>query len=116
MAVTIQLKRGSSAAWKRLNPVLSIGEPGFEKDTNRLKIGDGFTPWNELPYQDEIQIEIFNADDVKSFPKEGNVNMIYKASQTAELYQWNPINGSYELLNVGKFSDIKLINGGNANG
>lgn len=42
--------------------------------------------------------------------------MIYKASQTAELYQWNPINGSYELLNVGKFSDIKLINGGNANG
>lgn len=50
MAVTIQLRRGSSAAWKRLNPVLSVGEPGFEKDTNKLKIGDGFTPWNELPY------------------------------------------------------------------
>ena len=54
MAVTIQLKRGSSLAWQRLNPILAIGEPGFEKDTYRLKIGDGFTPWNELPYQDEI--------------------------------------------------------------
>lgn len=54
MAVTIQLKRGSSLAWQRLNPTLAIGEPGFEKDTYRLKIGDGITPWNELPYQDEI--------------------------------------------------------------
>lgn len=50
MAAIIQLKRGSSTAWKRLNPVLAIGEPGFEKDTGRLKIGDGISSWNELPY------------------------------------------------------------------
>ena len=116
MAVTIQLKRGSSTAWKKLNPTLAIGEPGFEKDTGRLKIGDGISPWNDLPYQDENRPEIFNAESIEFFPKEGDVNIIYKASQTAELYQWNPINNSYELLNVGKFSDIKLINGGNANG
>ena len=53
MAVTIQLKRGTSAAWQKLDPILAVGEPGFEKDTNRLKIGDGIKSWNNLPYQDE---------------------------------------------------------------
>ena len=27
-----------------------IGEPGYEKDTGKLKIGDGVTPWNSLDY------------------------------------------------------------------
>ena len=47
---TFQLKRGSSDRWEELNLVLAAGEPGFEIDTNRLKIGNGETPWNELPY------------------------------------------------------------------
>jgi hypothetical protein len=29
---------------------LRQGEPGFEYDTGKLKIGDGFTPWTSLPY------------------------------------------------------------------
>ncbi len=36
-----RLRRGTSEAWRRVNPVLLYGEPGFEKDTNKLKIGDG---------------------------------------------------------------------------
>jgi hypothetical protein len=36
-----RLRRGTSEAWNRVNPVLLYGEPGFEKDTNKLKIGDG---------------------------------------------------------------------------
>lgn len=47
---TFKLKRGTSAKWKELNLVLEAGEPGFEIDTNSLKIGNGYTPWNELPY------------------------------------------------------------------
>ena len=43
--------------------------------------------------------------------------MIYKASETAELYQWNDTTKSYERLNSGQTSlDIKIINGGNAHG
>ena len=34
----------------KANPVLSAGEPGFELDTGKLKIGDGSTYWNDLPY------------------------------------------------------------------
>ena len=32
------------------NPVLLAGEVVYESDTRRHKIGDGTTPWNELPY------------------------------------------------------------------
>ncbi len=47
---TIQFHRGLAATWARNNPILAYGEPGFEKDTNKLKIGDGVTDWNSLQY------------------------------------------------------------------
>lgn len=46
---TIQVRRGTAAQWSSANPVLSAGEPGFETDTNVLKIGDGITAWSSLP-------------------------------------------------------------------
>lgn len=45
----IQLRRGTAAQWRRANPVLAAGEPGFEVDTLRHKVGDGQQPWSELP-------------------------------------------------------------------
>lgn len=50
MAFSIQLRRDTSANWGTANPVLLRGEPGFESDTNKLKVGDGSTAWNALPY------------------------------------------------------------------
>jgi microcystin-dependent protein len=50
MAFSIQLRRDTSANWGTANPTLLRGEPGFESDTNKLKIGDGSTAWNALPY------------------------------------------------------------------
>jgi hypothetical protein len=50
MANKIQLRRDSSIAWNNVNPVLSQGEPGFEIDSGRVKVGDGIKPWNQLPY------------------------------------------------------------------
>ena len=47
---TIQFRRGTAAAWTAANPVLASGEPGFETDTIKLKIGDGATAYNSLPY------------------------------------------------------------------
>ena len=47
---TFQFRRGNAEVWNRNNPVLGRGEPGFEIDTFRLKIGDGSTLWNDLPY------------------------------------------------------------------
>jgi hypothetical protein len=46
----INMRKGTAAAWASANPVLSAGEPGFETDTKKLKLGDGTTAWNNLPY------------------------------------------------------------------
>lgn len=50
MADRIQLRRDLANVWSATNPVLSDGEPGVERDTGRMKIGNGTTPWNGLPY------------------------------------------------------------------
>lgn len=47
---TIQLRRGKASEWASVNPVLKVAEPGFEIDTFKLKIGDGTTAFNDLPY------------------------------------------------------------------
>lgn len=45
-----RLRRGLAATWTSTNDVLLEGEFGLERDTSRVKIGDGTTPWNSLPY------------------------------------------------------------------
>ena len=50
MAYRIVLRQDTAANWTRNNPVLLSGEFGFESNTNRLKLGDGVTPWRTLAY------------------------------------------------------------------
>lgn len=50
MAVQIQLRNDTASNWTSANPTLARGELGIEIDTNKLKIGDGTTDWNDLPY------------------------------------------------------------------
>ena len=50
MSVKIQLRRDTASVWTSTNPVLALGEPGFETDTNQFKIGDGTTSWTSLDY------------------------------------------------------------------
>lgn len=100
IAHTYQFKRGTAQRWAEMNLVLRQGEPGFEYDTGKLKIGDGFTPWLALPYLNEGSV--FNALTRDNFPKKGNSNTIYKASEEAALYQWNNNTQEYELLSSGE--------------
>lgn len=46
----IRLRADTAANWTATNPTLAAGEPGFETDTNKLKIGDGVTAWTGLVY------------------------------------------------------------------
>lgn len=57
----ILLRNDSKANWEQYNPVLAAGEVGVEFDPSKpsaagqsserkIKIGDGFTPWNDLDY------------------------------------------------------------------
>jgi hypothetical protein len=45
-----QVRRDLSTAWTAADPVLADGEIGYEKDTKKMKLGDGVTRWNLLPY------------------------------------------------------------------
>ena len=47
----IQLRRDTAANWTTNNPTPASGEPCFETDTGKFKIGDGVTTYNNLPYQ-----------------------------------------------------------------
>jgi len=48
--VQIQIRFDTAANWMAANPVLKLGELGYETNTLRLKIGDGITSWNTLAY------------------------------------------------------------------
>jgi len=51
MATKILYRRDLAANWAAVNPVLSAGEPGYETDTKKMKVGDGATAWNSLGYR-----------------------------------------------------------------
>lgn len=46
----IEFRRGTAAQWTTANPTLASGEPGFETDTGKMKIGNGSTIWTALAY------------------------------------------------------------------
>jgi len=50
MATKIQIRRDTAANWTSNDPVLSVGEQGFETDSNKMKIGDGTSAWSALAY------------------------------------------------------------------
>ena len=46
----IQHKRGPSSNWTSSNPILAVGEIGYETDTGKFKIGNGTSTWSALSY------------------------------------------------------------------
>ena len=116
--MAVQFKRGAADRWSELNPILEAGQPGFVTDENRLKVGDGITAWNDLPYIGESSV--VNAQTLYDFPSIGRSNAIYKAEAEKCIYQWNATALKYELLGSteisGDLSNIEIINGGDANG
>lgn len=115
-----QVRRATALEWAQVNPILRLAEPGFEVDTYKLKIGDGRTMWNDLPYiagGDPTPSEvsgIVNASTRYDFPSVGNENYIYKAVSEHKIYQWDKSELRY--IPISAFDEIELIHGGNANG
>lgn len=106
-----QFKRGTAARWMEINPILKQGEPGFEYDTGKLKLGDGFTPWKDLPY---VQQEIILEDNLSYEIVEGALADIeHPSSNTIYLLKTNEsenniyeeymyINNKWELIGTTK--------------
>ena len=52
--VTLKIRHDITENWSENNPILAIGEFGLDDSTSLLKIGNGITHWNELPYLNKI--------------------------------------------------------------
>lgn len=46
----IQFKRGTTKSWRGTKTILEPGQPGFDKEKHKIKIGDGVQSWTKLPY------------------------------------------------------------------
>lgn len=103
---TFQVKRGLAARWKELNLVLNPGEPGFELDTFKLKIGNGATAWNDLPYINEkdmskyITIEdIINGDVILPVATTTIRGAVLSSTESNKI-SVDPADGSMEINSV----------------
>ena len=83
---TYMLRRGTADEWMRINPLLNVGEPGYEVDTHRLKIGDGFNDWLSLPY---ISSSIIYTH---TLPKVGESGVFYVLDTDNSLWLWIETN------------------------
>ena len=53
----IQFKRGLTKTWKASKVVLADGQPGYDKNKHKIKIGDGKSTWDNLPYASGLSAE-----------------------------------------------------------
>ena len=61
MAVRLQVRRDTSTNWSTNNPILQVGEFGFDTTVNRFKVGiasNETSRWNVLPYLNVIPSEL----------------------------------------------------------
>ena len=98
----IQIRRDLEQNWVETNPILLYGEIGFDLTNNKIKIGDGETPWNELSWVNEVSIDLsifYTKEEIDTILNELNTNLsndYYTKEQTTTEIQ-NTINSS--LLN-----------------
>ncbi len=60
MPILLKWRHDTASNWTSNNPVLGDGEPGFETNTGKYKIGDGSSAWNSLSYWPDYSNAISN--------------------------------------------------------
>lgn len=84
-----KFKRAFSKFWNSNNsPILESGEPGVDLDTGKLKIGNGFNKWKDLPYVGQFL-------EVKELPPidQANEDIIYFYKDM--MFKFNKDMGKY---------------------
>lgn len=61
--VTLKIRQDTRTGWLNRNPILGAGEYGFEVDTNLIKIGNGTSTWEQLPYLNKINSQYFSQQE-----------------------------------------------------
>ena len=116
---SILFKRGTSKVLDNKNYIPEEGEPVFETDTGRFKIGKkdeygNLMSWKQLHYQDEATLLSYPNYD--SFPRVSRLNVLYKDEATGTLYQGTGGTTYKTISSGGTIDNITIIYGGDANG
>lgn len=88
VTTTIRQRSSTSTEWATRNPILNVGEIAFETDTNLIKIGDGATAYNGLPY-------------LSGSGGAGGINYIKNSSATINTNGWTTYSEGAALPTLG---------------
>ena len=97
----IQVRRDTASNWGSVNPILAVGEPGYDSTNGIFKVGDGSTAWNSLPtvsedeisehesavnphdqYATDVRVDELEADDVGAAPTPHTIGGSHHSSDT----------------------------------
>jgi hypothetical protein len=88
----ILFRRDTSTNWASSNPVLAGGEIGLETNTNKIKLGNGSSQWNVLPY-------FYGSIDNASLDALGDV--VITSAQNGDYLRWNGTAWINDPINLG---------------
>ena len=104
---TFKFRRNTSDYWEQKNPLLAEGEPCFELDTGKLKIGNGSTLYNDLPYINADHYEL-DGDDITIVVKNNRITLkgFDEASDKSIPRKNNGTLEWVEMLTAGEIEDL----------
>lgn len=110
MVQKVLFRRGTAAQWAASGTVvLSAGEPGFEVDTGKFKIGNGLTQWSSLDYSVPASIgSTIDSDQISSIISDLGVSGLSSRS-TASGTTSSIANDASENLNIVGFKGYNLL-------
>lgn len=114
MAIRIQYRRGTILEWVATNPILAEGEPGWEIDSGKFKVGDGVTRWNLLSYSSGPSGDV--ASEIHATFSWGDVSSVIIGSmaENAVIHSINFVvlevyDGSGAEVTIGTVADPDLL-------
>jgi hypothetical protein len=123
--IQFQFRRGTASQWSTANPILAQGEMGIETDTNKFKIGNGSTDWNNLNYGGIQGIQgiqgisgsstLINATDTTDagtyypvFVASAGSDQTARVKSSATAFSFNPGTGEVAATDFNSLSDHSL--------
>lgn len=80
----IKFRRGSTKSWRDSKIKLESGQPGYDKNKHKIKVGDGKTEWAKLPYASGLSAEEILDSEVNA--KSRLIKDLYKEDKTIITY------------------------------
>ncbi|WP_026946188.1 hyaluronate lyase N-terminal domain-containing protein [Algoriphagus marincola] len=104
MSHRIKLRRDRKSFWESGDPILAAGEIAYLQASKELKVGDGITPFSQLPK--------YINEEIHYLVKEADQEMILNAVLTPDAELTSPILSANSIYRV----EIQLMTSGRSTG